>query len=74
MKPSERKSSLKILRIMFDLGCEEISDGIFRHPDINFDLDFTATADDKIMLRLMQIFSEKGYYGCKQELRDFLEI
>ena len=74
MKPSERKASLKMLQIMFDLGCAEIPDGIFRHPDINFDLDLTATSEDKIMLRLMYIFLEKGYYVCKQELSDFLEI
>lgn len=66
MKPIERKSSLKILQIMFDLGCEEISDGIFRHPDINFDLDFTATAEDKIMLRLMQFFQKKDTTGVSR--------
>lgn len=47
-----------IYNMMINMGCKETSPMIFRHSDIPFDLDFTATAKDKIMLRLMQIFRE----------------
>jgi hypothetical protein len=73
MKHSEnRKTPPKMLKIMSGLGCEEIRRGIFRHPDIGFDLDFSAISEEKILLRLMHIFSERGYEGFRDQFREML--
>ena len=56
------------------LGCKEIRKGIYRHPDIKFDFDFSATSECKVLLRFAQIFAEKGYDSCRGNLKSVLGI
>ena len=60
MKNSKTKISPKLKKLLVSLGCEEVRLGIFKHPDIKYDLDFSSIADDKIVLRFSQIFSYVG--------------
>lgn len=77
MKPSKNEISERINKIgtiMSDLGCEQIRPLIFKHPDIGFDLDLTGTGEDKILIRLLQIFSNRGFESYRQQFRGLLGI
>ena len=64
----------KIEKILFELGCKQERPGIFVHEDFAFEFDFSATSEEKILLRLWQIFSEKAYQRCQENIRDALGI
>ena len=72
--PQKEQEVKKIEKILFELGCTQERPGIFRHPDFAFDLDFSATDENKILLRLWQIFSVKGYENCKRDIRDLIGV
>ena len=60
----------KIKSIMESLGCSETNiEGLYSHPDFSFNLDLSATASDKVLARLWEIFSKNGYERCQENIR-----
>ena len=60
--------------IMIELGCEEVKPGIYRHPDVNFDFDLSATDEKKVLKELLQIGYLKGRESMRQEFRELLGV
>ena len=60
--------------ILYKLGCTQLLPGLFKHPDLpgSTMLDFSATAPDKVLLRLFQLFSEMGSYEFLVGLRQLM--
>lgn len=67
-------SDQKITEIMTAMGCEEIRAGIFVHPDVNIEMDFSATHPGKVLYRLADIFSNIGYRNCQADMRKNLGL
>ena len=64
------KESEKIKSIMEALGCIETKiEGVYCHPEFSFNLDLSATASDKVLARLWEIFSKNGYERCQENIR-----
>lgn len=72
MKWKPLKKNINITKIMFSLGCTEIRPRIFTHPDLNFEIDLTATAEDKVLLSICQKFSQVGFESCGQQIRELI--
>lgn len=62
-------SDQRITEIMTAMGCKEVRAGIFVHPDVNIEMDMSATHHEKVLYRLAEIFANIGYRNCQADMR-----
>jgi len=64
----------KIKQIMSILGCSCVGFGHYTHSAFNFNFDMSATGANHVMLKLSQIFADKGYKEAQSDIRNALGL